>query len=359
MVTRTVLLFVATLAVLIGVSRYLKGTEAAFTAATIVGGNTFQVDAVDKHFAAVPGSSTRTDTGAPVATGTVDTMRIDLGTVSQPSTYSAVASVSNPTADPQPATLTLNGVQQVDQAVFASTGTTRATIPAGGTDQIIVRTSAATAGHGSGEIRLGVAGSDSWEYQAWPVVLDAAPAAPSGLTASAGSGGSIRLSWSASPTQNIASYNVYRSLDGGQSMLVNQTPLTDTSLSDTPPTDGTYTYTVRAAISAPPLESLSSNSASATSDRTPPALTNLVYVDAKKSADAITGHSEAGANLTITDNGGNTWTLTVPSNGDFTQTVTEIDGNPGSKATPVSFTITATDPAGNATLQTLSDTDTR
>jgi len=114
-----------------------------------------------------------------------------------------------------------------------------------------------------------------------------APPSPTGLTATAVTGGSIQLSWTASsPETDVAYYNIYRSTSsGGQNyssytyrVSVGTTTYTDTSASD----GATYYYVVRAEDIAGNTDSNTTED-SATADATaPPAPTNL-------SATALTG----------------------------------------------------------------------
>ena len=92
-------------------------------------------------------------------------------------------------------------------------------------------------------------------------VVPTVPAAPSGLTATAGSG-QVSLSWSAVP--KATGYNVYRGTRaGGESAAPVATGLTSPSDTDTSVTDGTaYYYTVTAVNAVG--EGLPSNEASAT-----------------------------------------------------------------------------------------------
>jgi cellulose 1,4-beta-cellobiosidase len=102
-----------------------------------------------------------------------------------------------------------------------------------------------TAVNGAGE------GVRSSEASATPQV--SAPAAPTGLTASAGNA-QVTLNWAA--TAGATSYNVYRSTSSGAETLL-QTGVTGTTYTNTGLTNGTtYFYKVAAVTPAAPARSL-------------------------------------------------------------------------------------------------------
>lgn len=104
--------------------------------------------------------------------------------------------------------------------------------------------------------------------------LSVAP--PSGLAVAPGAGGSIELSWSASPSTatrpDLAfSYDVYRRVSGsGSFALVTLSPISSLTYLDVPAADGNYDYLVRTVISSF-TSSGSTAIVTALSDRTPPA----------------------------------------------------------------------------------------
>ena len=79
----------------------------------------------------------------------------------------------------------------------------------------------------------------------------------------------VDLSWGASPDP-VVGYNVYRStVSGGPYTLLNSTPVTALTYSDSAVTAGTkYFYVVRAELAG--VESVNSNEASATVPIAPP-----------------------------------------------------------------------------------------
>ena len=222
----------------------IRGTSAAFTAKSSVDTNGVGVDALRKHVSVAPGA---------LASGDADSLAIDLGLVAAPQTFASAFTVSNPTAEPQSITVSLSGVAQISSVVFASTGTTAATLAPGASTAVQLTTSPTVAGRGAGTVRVGLAGS-SWLYRDYAVKLDAAPAAPAALTAVARTAGVVRLTWSASATTtNLAGYDVYRSSAGGAYVKVSSSTLAATTFDDSATVDGTaYTYRVRAVSGGAP-----------------------------------------------------------------------------------------------------------
>jgi hypothetical protein len=72
-----------------------------------------------------------------------------------------------------------------------------------------------------------------------------APSAPTNLVA-VPSAGAVRLSWSASPEPDVATYVVYRAREGGAFTRLGSTKAPDTTFTDRDVTSGTYRYTVSA-----------------------------------------------------------------------------------------------------------------
>jgi hypothetical protein len=246
-------------------------SSAAFTASKPVAGNSVTVDQISNHFSATPGSAVQAGTSTPIASGNVDSLSLAFGTVPSARTFTSVFTVKNVSNATQTATMTLSSVPEISSIVFASSGTTSATLTAGASTTVSVTTSNTIAGHGAGTVKLAVSGL-SWEYRVYNLTIDEAPEAPGTLSAAQKPAGRIDLAWSASTTTtNLAGYNVYRS-SGGAFTKLNATPLTTTSYSDTTTVDGTsYTYRIRAISSATPaLESLDSPTATQTADATPP-----------------------------------------------------------------------------------------
>jgi hypothetical protein len=247
-------------------------TSAAFTASTAVPANSLVVDQLSNHFSAASAGAVQAGTSTPIASGNVDSLSLDFGLVPSARTFTNVFRVTNVGSSSATAVMTPSLPAQITSIVFASSGTTSATLAAGAYTTVSVTTSSTVAGRGTGTLKLGLSGA-SWMYRTYSITLDEAPEAPGAPTATAGVGGKISLTWGATTTTtNLAGYDLYRSSGGGAYTKLNATPLAGTTYSDTSTVDGTtYTYTVRATSSgAPTLQSLDSATATATADATPP-----------------------------------------------------------------------------------------
>jgi hypothetical protein len=247
-------------------------SAAAFTRSTSVAGNGITADALRNYFSVTPGSDVQPGTSNAVASGDVDGLSIDLGTVPSARTFSNVFRITNVSGATQTATLALSSVSQVSAAVFASSGGGSVTLAAGGSTTLSVTTSTTVAGRGIGTLRLGLSGT-SWLYRDYSFRLDEAPEAPGAPTAVQKPAGRIDLSWPAtSTTTNFAGYDVYRSNGVGAYTKINGALLTTLTYSDTATADGTaYTYEVKAVSSGiPVLTSVDSPTVNATADATAP-----------------------------------------------------------------------------------------
>ena len=246
-------------------------TAAAFTSSSAIAANDLTVDALANYFSVSPGTAIQPGTSTSVASGNVDVMSLDFGTVPSARAFTSVFRVTNVSGAAQTATLTVSGVPQVTSAVFASSGSGSAMLGAGASTTVTVTTSPTVAGRGTGTVRFGLSGY-SWLYRDYSLRLDEAPEAPGAPTATQRPAGRIDLSWTAtSTTTNFAGYNVYRS-SGGAYTLLNATPQAATTYSDTSTVDGTtYTYKMRAVSSgAPVLESLDSPTVTKAADASAP-----------------------------------------------------------------------------------------
>jgi hypothetical protein len=246
-------------------------TYAAFTASTAVPSNAVGVDQLSNHFSVASAGAVQAGTSTPVASGNVDSLALDFGTVPSARTFTNVFRVTNVGSSSATAVLTPSLPAQITSVQFASSGTTSATLAAGASTTVSVTTSSTVAGRGSGTIKLGFGGL-SWMYRTYSVAIDEAPEAPGAPTATAGVGGKIDLAWGATTTTtNLAGYDVYRS-SGGAYAKLNATPLGGLTYTDTTTVDGTtYNYRIRATSSGTPtLQSLDSATATATADATPP-----------------------------------------------------------------------------------------
>jgi hypothetical protein len=246
-------------------------TSAAFTSATAVGGSGVTVDKLSNYFSVTPGSAVQPGTSTPVASGNVDALSLDFGTVPSARTFTNVFVITNVSGATRTATLTISSVPQIGSAVFASSGGTSVTLAAGASTTLTVTTSNTVAGRGTGTVKLGLS-TLSWLYRTYAVKIDEAPEASGAPGAVQKPAGRLDLSWTASTTTtNMAGYDLYRSSGGAYSKL-NGAPLTGLTYSDTGTVDGiAYTYKLRAVSTGTPvLESLDSTTVTATADATPP-----------------------------------------------------------------------------------------
>src|SRR5215471_1800822 len=149
---------------------------------------------------------------------------------------------------------------------------------------------------------------------------------------------SVSLAWDPNSESSLAGYNIYRSNQSGSypSTPLNRTPLQTTSFTDSPPTIGTYYYTVRA-VSVSGQESASSNQVQVTLNAPPPVNSPPVV--------------SAGPNQTITLPASTMLTATATDDGfpsPLTYTWSMLSGtgvtltNPNSSSTQVSFSAAGT-----------------
>jgi hypothetical protein len=246
-------------------------SAAAFTGSLAAPSNSITADALRNYFSVSPGTDVQPGTSTAVASGNVDGLSIDLGTVPSARTFSNVFRITNVSSAAHTATLSLSSVPQVASAVFASSGGTSATLAAGASTTLSVVTSTTVAGRGTGTLRLGLSGV-SWLYRDYSFHVDEAPQAPGAPTGMQKPAGRIDLSWGASTTTtNLAGYDVYRSSGGAYTKLT-ASPQAALTYSDTATVDGTaYTYKIHAVSSGTPiLDSLDSPTANVTADATAP-----------------------------------------------------------------------------------------
>jgi hypothetical protein len=98
-----------------------------------------------------------------------------------------------------------------------------------------------------------------------------------------------------------------------------------------------------------------------TKDTTAPGAPSAVYTDNNNAADVITGSTEANASVTATRTSPtptSSYSTTANASGAYTLTVAATNGKPN-PAIPVTYSITATDAAGNSSSTTLTVSDTR
>ena len=218
-----------------------------------------------------PGTAVKPGSSTPVATGTGSAISLDFGSNPAVNTFGDVLSVTNISPEPQTLSLSVTSVHQLESATFAETGTSSATLQPGGSTTVSVRTSEQAAGVGSGRVEITAAGLEG-PVRSFPVRVETAPAAVSGLNARATRAGRIDLSWPASTTtENLVGYNLYRS-SGGDFTKLNGAPLTSSSYGDLATSDGTaYTYFVRAVGTGTTVpESLDGPQSNAQADATVP-----------------------------------------------------------------------------------------
>lgn len=333
-------------------------TAAAFTGSTTTPGNGVTVDKLSNYFSVTPINGT-------VASGGVDNLSLDFGTVPSARTFTSVFRVTNVSGAAQMATLALSNVPQVSGVVFASSGGGAATLAPGASTTVNVTTSPTVAGRGTGTLRLALSGV-SWLYRDYSFKLDEAPEAPSAPAVVQKPAGRLDLSWTASTTvTNLAGYDVYRS-SGAAYTKLNSTPLTGTAYSDTSTTNGTtYTYKLTAVTSGSPLlTSLDSTTVTATADATPPgAPTTVALANGGGAGNAYVNSANAGSvsisvtlpagslttdvvSLTVS-NGGNSVSATKAGpNGSGTITFTGLDLSSLGDGT-LTLSAKSTDVAGN------------
>jgi hypothetical protein len=247
-------------------------SAAAFTGSLAAPSNGITADALRNYFSVSPGTDVQPGTSTAVASGNVDGLSIDLGTVPSARTFSNVFRITNVSTATHTATLNLSSVPQVASAVFASNQGASVTLAAGASTTLSVTTSTTVAGRGTGTLRLGLLGT-SWLYRDYAFHVDEAPEAPGAPTGTQKPAGRIDLSWAASTTTtNLAGYDVYRSSGGGAYTKLTATPQAALTYSDTATVDGTaYTYKINAVSSGTPvLNSLDSTTVTVTADATAP-----------------------------------------------------------------------------------------
>ncbi len=332
-------------------------SSAAFTGSTSIASNSVTVDKLANYFSVTP-------LNGAVASGNVDTLALDFGTVASARTFTSVFRVTNVSGAARTAVLTLSNAPQISAIAFSGGGTT-ATLAAGASTTVDVTTSSTVAGRGSGTLRLALSGI-GWMYRDYSVKIDEAPEAPTAPAVVQKPAGRLDLSWTASSTTtNLAGYDVYRS-NGGAYTKLNSAPLTGTSYSDTATIDGTtYTYKLNAVSSGSPLlTSVDSSTVTATADATPPGAPTTVslangggagnaYVNAAN-ASSISVSVTLAANSLTTDtvkltvsNGGNSVTTThAGTNGAGMITVTGVNVSGLGDGT-LTISAGSTDAAGN------------
>jgi hypothetical protein len=302
---------------------FARFSAAAFTGSTAIPSNSVTVDALHNYFSVTPGSAVQPGTSTAVASGNVDGLSLDFGTVPSARTFTSVFTITNVSNGTRTAVLTLSNVPQVASVAFASSGGTSVTLGAGASTTLTVVTSSTVAGRGTGTLRLGLSGV-SWMYRDYSFHIDEAPEAPTAPAVTQKPAGRLDLSWTASTTvTNLAGYDLYRSAGGAYTKL-NSSPLTVTTYSDTATVDGTsYTYKLTAVSSGSPLlTSVDSTTVTATADATPPgAPTGIALANGGGAGNAYVNSGNA-ASLSIS--------ITLPAGSLTTDSVKLTVSNGGS-----------------------------
>jgi hypothetical protein len=317
---------------------FARFSAAAFTGSTAVPSNSVTVDKLSNYFSVTP-------LNGAVASGDVNSLALDFGTVASARAFTSVFRVTNVSGASRTAVLTLSNVPQISSLAFAGGGTS-VTLAAGASTTVNVTTSSTVAGRGSGTLRLGLSGL-SWMYRDYSVKIDEAPEAPTAPAVAQKPAGRLDLSWTASTTvTNLAGYDVYRSTGGAYTKL-NASPLTGTTYSDTATVDGTtYTYKINAVTSGTPLlTSLDSTTASAKADATAPTVSSVALANGGGNGNAyVNGANASSISVSITLPAGSLATDTVNltvSNGANSVTATHAGTNGAG-----TFTITGLNLAG-------------
>jgi hypothetical protein len=301
-------------------------SAAAFTGSTSVASNTVTVDKLANYFSVTPLNGT-------IASGNVDTLALDFGTVASARTFTSVFRITNVSSASRTAILTLSNVPQI-----SSISPTSVALAAGASTTVDITTSPTVAGRGSGTLRLGLSGI-GWMYRDYSVKIDEAPEAPTAPAIVQKPAGRLDLSWTASTTvTNLAGYDLYRSTGGAYTKL-NSTPLTGTTYSDTATVDGTtYTYKLNAVTSGTPLlTSVDSSTVSATADATPPGAPTTVTL--------ANGGGSGGAYVNAGNAGSLSVSVTLPAGSLSTDLVKLTISNGGN-----SISSTKAGPAGAGTI---------
>jgi hypothetical protein len=291
---------------------FARFSAAAFTGSLATPSNAVTVDKLANYFSVTPLST--------VASGGVDNLSLDFGTVASARTFTSVFRITNVSGASQTATLTLSNVPQI-----ASITPTSATLAAGASTTVNVTTSSTVAGRGNGTLRLSLNGSN-WLYRDYSVKIDEAPETPTAPAVVQKPAGRLDLSWTASTTvTNLAGYDVYRS-SGGAYTKLNASPLTGTTYSDTATVDGTaYTYKLTATSSGTPvLTSVDSSTVTAKADATAPTVSTVALANGGGNGNAYVNSGNASS---ISVN------VTLPAGSLATDTVTLTVSNGGNSVT--------------------------
>jgi hypothetical protein len=319
---------------------FARFSAAAFTGSMATPSNAVTVDKLANYFSVTPLNGT-------VASGGVDNLSLDFGTVASARTFTSVFRITNVSGASATAVLTLSNVPQV-----ASITPTSTTLAAGASTTVDVTTSSTVAGRGNGTLRLALGGSN-WLYRDYSFKLDEAPEAPTAPAIAQKPAGRLDLSWTASTTiTNLAGYDVYRS-SGGAYTKLNASPLTGTTYSDTATVDGTnYTYKLTATSTGSPVfTSVDSSTVTAKADATAPTVSSVALANGGGSGNAYVNSGNASSisvNVTLPAGSLSTDTVTLTvSNGANSVTASRAGSN---GAGTISFTGLNVSGLGDGTL---------
>src|SRR2546423_4278824 len=133
---------------------FARLSAAAFTGSTAIPSNSVTVDALHNYFSVAAAGAVQPGTSTPVASGNVDGLSLDFGTVPSARTFASVFRITNVSSATRTATLTLSNVPQVASAVFASSGSGSATLAPGASPTLPGTTSSTIPGRGTGPLAV-------------------------------------------------------------------------------------------------------------------------------------------------------------------------------------------------------------
>src|SRR5256714_7637825 len=117
---------------------FARLSAAAFTGSTAIPSSSVTVDALHNYFSVASAGAVQPGTSTAVASGNVDGLSLDFGTVPSARTFTSVFRITNVSGALRTATLSLSGVSQISSVAFASSGGTSATLGAGASTTLTV-----------------------------------------------------------------------------------------------------------------------------------------------------------------------------------------------------------------------------
>ncbi|MBJ7346938.1 MAG: hypothetical protein JHC87_00035 [Thermoleophilaceae bacterium] len=277
--------------------------EAAVVSNATSGVNTARTDALERFTAISPGTAVQPGTATLVSSGAGPALVVDLGRVPDARTFTDALRIRNTDTVAHTIDLGLLGAIPGVAALEFSDGTTSKSIGAGVTQQLRIRTTAASAGLQSGSLRLRETTTPAFYRRDLSITTRQAPSPPTAITAvsTPSPAPRIALAWTASSASGVAGYNVYRATAAaGPYAKINPSLVVGTTYDDTTAASGTrYWYQLRAVASgvAPELEGLDSTNANG---RIPPTPTSVaVVVGASNPANYINFASRTNATVRV------------------------------------------------------------